>query len=126
MTLRQLLISTLIATILCWLIWFWVVIQMNPVDNGVLGLAIFYLSLFFGLLGVFFLASFGFRKIFSKFALEYRLVGVSFRQSFFFALIVVGFLFLQGLRLLNWWNVILLVLAVTAAEFFLVSVRRQI
>ncbi|MEK7653516.1 MAG: hypothetical protein AAB358_03485 [Patescibacteria group bacterium] len=126
MTLKQLLIITSIATIIFWLIWTYVLVMTDPTSSGFVGLSIFYLSLLFALIGTFFLAAFGWRKIFNKFSLEYRLVGASFRQSVFISILIVGILFLQSLNFLTWWNLILLVLAVTIFEFLLVSRRRGV
>lgn len=126
MTLKQLLLTVLFATLVLWLTWVMVLFQLDPTASGFLGLSLFYASLFFSLLGTFFLATFGWRKIFNKFSLEFRLVGVSFRQSFFFALLVVSLLFLASHGLLTWWNIIILVAAVTLLEFFFLSYKRSL
>ncbi|MEK7168053.1 MAG: hypothetical protein AAB791_03580 [Patescibacteria group bacterium] len=114
-----------IATGICWLVLVGVLFQMDPTDSGLIGLILFYASIFLSLLGTFFLSSFLWRKLFNKFALEFRLVGASFRQSFFFACLIVGVLFLQSQHFLTWWNLLLLVVAVTIIEFFCLSLRRQ-
>lgn len=124
MTLKQLIIVVLIATLACWTAWAMVLFAVNPFETNFLGFLLFFLSLFFALLGTFFLLSFGFRKLFNKFSLEYKIVGTSFRQSFFFALLVAAVLFLQGKDLLTWWNAILLVVGVAILEFFFLSARR--
>lgn len=126
MTLRQLLIVMTVATGICWLVWAGVLFQADPTDSGLIGLVFFYASLFLSLLGTFFLLSFLWRKLFNKFALEFRLVGVSFRQSFFFACLIVGVLFLQSQQFLTWWNLLLLVAAVTIIEFFCLSLKRPV
>lgn len=124
MTLKQLILTITIATLVCWAAWVMILFQVNPLETNFLGFMIFYLSLFFALLGTFFLISFGFRKLINKFSLEYKIVGTSFRQSFFFALLVVAFLFLQGNDLLTWWNMILLIVGIAVLEFFFLSARR--
>jgi len=124
MTLKQLLISVFVATAVCWLGWALVLLQIDPTANGIGGLFIFYLCLFFALCGTFFLISFGIRKIFNRSDLEYRIVATSFRQSFFFALLINGVLFLQSKNLLTWWNIILLVLGLSILEFFFLSYKK--
>jgi hypothetical protein len=126
MTLRQLLLIMALATAVCWLAWLAVLFQVDPTESGPFGLGLFYLCLFLALAGTFFLLSFTWRKIFSKFSLEYKIVGTSFRQSFFFALIVVGLFFLQSQNMLTWWNWILLILAVSIVEFFFLSSRKMV
>jgi len=125
MSLKQLIITIVIATLLCWASWLLVIFEVDPTTAGFYGLLIFYSSMFLSLLGLFFLISFGFRKLFNRLEMEYKLVGMSFRQSFFFALAVVGFFFLQSKDLLTWWNSILLVLALVILEFFFLSYRRK-
>jgi len=125
MTLKQLLLSMLVATIICWFIWAMILTQVDPTDSGSIGFALFYISLFFSLLGSFFLVSFGWRKVFTKFAMDYKLVGTSFRQSVFFAILVIGILSLQSQGLLTWWNIILIIFALTIVEGFFLSMKKQ-
>jgi len=125
MSLKQLLVIISLATSICWLIWLTVLFQVDPNTAEWPNLLIFYASLFVALIGSFFLISFIWRRLFTKFVLEYRLVGVSFRQSLFISLLVVGVLFLAGHNLLTWWNTPLLVLAVGIVEFLFMSLRRS-
>ncbi|MFA4871548.1 MAG: hypothetical protein WC610_00605 [Patescibacteria group bacterium] len=126
MTLKQLMIIMFFATMICWAIWVAVLFQIDPNESGITGFFMFYASLFFALLGSFFLASFGWRKLFSKFVMDYKIVATSFRQSIFFALLVVGILLLQSKDLLTWWNIILIIAALTIIESLFLSARRQI
>jgi len=126
MTIKQLIITVLLATIICWLAWGLVIFQVDPTASGFFGFLLFYLALFFALLGTLFLLTFFFRRIFNKLDLEYRIVAASFRQSFFFALVPVIILFLQSRSLLTWWNIILLIIALSALEFFFLTYKRQI
>lgn len=126
MNIKQLLAVVSGATILFWIIWISIVSQINPYETDFFGFALFYLTLLFSLLGTFFLASFAFRKAFNKFSLEYSIVGTSFRQSFFFALLVDSLLILQGVRMLNILNTLLLIAAIVVLEFFLLSYKKRI
>ncbi|NCN07404.1 hypothetical protein GW933_01785 [Candidatus Falkowbacteria bacterium] len=126
MNIKQLLTVVSCATILFWVIWISIVSQINPFETDFFGFLLFYLTLLFSLLGTFFLASFAFRKAFNKFSLEYSIVGTSFRQSFFFALLVDSILILQGAKMLNILNTILLVAAVVVLEFFFLSYKKRI
>lgn len=125
MNIKQLIITIIITTLICWLVWFMVLFQFDP-KEGVMGILIFYTSLFFALAGTFFLFSFTWRKLLNKLALEYKIVGKSFRQSVFFSVLAILMLFLQSQSLLTWWNIILLVLGVSILEFLFISARRSI
>jgi len=125
MKLIHLLIIVLITTLACWAGWALVLFKIDPTNSGNFGLGLFYGSLFFALFGTFFLLSFAFRKIFNHVAIEQMLVGTSFRQSFFFALIIVGVLFLQSLNFLTWWNLLILVLAIAGLEFVFLTAKKN-
>jgi len=126
MNIKQLLIVVSAATAIFWIVWLVITAQINPDDTDFFGFLLFYLTLFFSLLGTFFLVSFAYRKVFSKFSLEYNIVGTSFRQSFFLALLFVSLLILQGIEMLNIINALLLVAAVVILEFFFLSYKRRI
>lgn len=126
MNIKQLLIIISAATSIFWIVWFSVLSQIDPFTTDFFGFGIFYLTLFFALVGTFFLISFGYRKIFSKFSLEFNIVGTSFRQSFFFALLIISLLLLQGANMLNTINTLLLVAAIVILEFFFLSYKKRI
>ena len=126
MNIKQLLMVVSVATAIFWIVWLVITNQINPYDTDFFGFLLFYLTLFFSLLGTFFLISFAYRKVFSKFSMEYNIVGTSFRQSFFLALLFVSLLILQGIQMLNIINSLLLVAAVVILEFFFLSYKRRI
>jgi len=124
MTLKQLILIVLAATAICWLSWILVLNEVDPTTSGWVGLLIFYGSLFFSLLGLFFLSVLVFRRLTNKTDLEYKIVSASFRQSFFFALIIIGALYLQSKHFLTWWNIIILVLGIGILEYFFLSYKK--
>lgn len=124
MTLKQLLIIVGIATFVCGSSLAFVLFNVDPTTAGLLGLALFYSSVFFTLLGLFFIIMSAIRKLRNKTELEHIIVASSFRQSFFFSLIVIGGLFLQSKHFLTWWNMIILVLAIGIMEYFFLSFKR--
>lgn len=123
MNLKQLILIALSATSIFWLSWVLVIMEVDPDSSGWTGQLIFYGSLFFSLLGSFFLSVLLYRRITNKTDLEYKIVSASFRQSFFFALIVIGALYLQSQRFLTWWNIIILVLGIAILEYFFISYK---
>lgn len=126
MNIKQLFLVVSGATILFWLVWIMVVVKINPFETDFFGFVLFYLTLLFSLLGTFFITSFAFRKAFNKFSMEFDIVSISFRQSFFFALLVVSLLVFQGLKMLNILNTILLIAVIVVLEFFFLSYKKRI
>ncbi len=123
MTLLHYILMMVVGTLLSWGSWFYVVSTVNPLENGILGFALFYVSLTFSLAGTFAIIGFFVRTLVFKKELVFQRVLISFRQAFFFAFLVDGFLILQSLRLLTWYNLAFLVLGLTLAEFFMISRR---
>jgi len=105
MTLRQYLTIMLLATIFCWIAWWFVISNVDPFQGDGLGFFFFYLSLFLAILGTLSLLTFVVRKILSRQNLPmFRYVQKSFRDAIFIALLVVLLLFLQAQGYLHWWN----------------------
>jgi hypothetical protein len=110
-----------VGTILAFGGWIYVLFTIDPLQVNALGFVFFYFSLVLSLIGFFSLLGFGVRKIFMKKELDFRNVYVSFRQSVFISLIFVVVLLLQGQRLFTWLNVIFLIVALVALDFFILS-----
>jgi len=125
MSLRNYLVFMGISTLLCWGAWGLVIFNLAPENTGFIGLFAFYLTLLFALTGTFFFVSFIFRRFLNKESIVSRQVGLSFRQAISFAIIVLGALFLQSRGILNWGNILLLILALTVLEIFFVSRRKH-
>lgn len=123
MSLRAYLIGIFISTILCWAAWGLTILNIDPTDSGTLGLASFFGSLFFALAGTFGLIGFFTRVWLSGNEIIYENIGISFRQSFLLSLCIIGLLALQAIRMLTWWNGILLVLIIIMLEFYFMAKR---
>ncbi len=127
MGLKYYITTMILATILCWVAWFLVIFNIDPRAAGVWSFILFYLSLFLSLAGSFSVTGFVFRVFFLKNKEPYfRLVKRSFRHSLFFALLLIVALFLQSLRLLNWWNLIILILAFSFFEMSFLTERKTV
>lgn len=123
MSLKKYLILMIIGTVFSWLAWFLVVRYINPEQTGSLGFLFFYISLFLSLVGTFSLIGFLARFLLIKDKIIRNQLSISLRQSFLFTFLIIGLLFLQSKRLLTWWNIALLIMALTVLEFFLISYR---
>ncbi len=121
MTLTRYLILMAGATALCWAAWITVLDAVNPFQTDFLGFFLFYSSFSLALAGTFALIGFFIRTLVLKQELIFQKVGISFRQGIFFAILIDGFLILQSMRLLTWYNIAFLIIGLTIAEFFVIS-----
>lgn len=125
MTLRQYLILMTISAIFCWIIWGFVLYSVDPTTAGILGFVFFYFSLFLALAGTLAVLGLLLRMKFGKEELVFKTVTTSFRQATLLGLLVIGGLILKSQKLLTWWNIIFLVLALIVIEFFFISYEKK-
>jgi uncharacterized membrane protein len=71
--------------------------------------------------GTFSLLGFFIRFIFNKNKFASKQVLVAFRQSILLSVLVVVALFLQSLKLVSWWNLLILITFLTSGEIFFIS-----
>ena len=121
MTLRQYLLIMTLMTAFCWLVFGYVVFTVNPEITNNAGFGLFYFSLFASLVGSAALVGFLIRFVFLRHELIGRTVKIAFRQSFMFAFFIIAVLFLQERGLLSWLNALILIIGLSALEFFLLS-----
>lgn len=112
-----------LMTLVCWLAWVVVLFQIDPEQAGGIGLILFYVSLLFALIGTFSLFGFFMRVWFSKEQIVYRHLGISTRQSIWFAVLMVAALLLKKADFLRWWSAGLLIIFLLILEFFYLSRR---
>ncbi|MCX6796045.1 MAG: hypothetical protein NTW06_00935 [Candidatus Falkowbacteria bacterium] len=125
MTLKQYLITMIIVTLICWLIWFYIIWSVNPETTNWFGFSLFYFSLFLALSGTASIMGFFVRFVALKKELAYRLVKEAFRQSFLFAGLIIISLVLLSKGLFSWLNLLLLIIGLSALEYFLLSWQKQ-
>ncbi len=125
MTLRSYIILMLIATIACYLALAAVILFFDPLSGGLLALIFFYLSLFLALLGTFAIIGLIFRILFTSDKLIFKKVTTSFRQGIWFSLLIIVCLYLNGINLLVWKYVALLILALALLELFCISYKSK-
>ena len=121
MSLRLYLLIMTALTALCWLAFIYVIRLVNPETTNATGFFLFYLSLFFSLVGAAAIIGFLIRFVFLRHELAMAKVKVAFRQSFLFSGFVVALLALLARGLLNWLNLIILIVGLSALEFFLLN-----
>ena len=117
MTLKQYLALMTLGTVICWIALVFVIFNLDPYQSGFLGFMFFYSSLFLSVLGT--VSVLGFlirRKILKDDEIVFRHVKKTFRQAILVAIFVTVVLLMQQLRLLTWWNFILLSLLFIVLE----------
>ena len=98
-----------------------VIYNVDPERSGIIGKLLFYSVLFFSLSGIFNLFLLWVRKKTIGFDAAYSNLGLSFRQGILLSLMVTVILILQGLRMLVWWDALLVVAAVFLVELYFIS-----
>lgn len=126
MSLKKYLILMGLATLVCWLSWLTVIYYIDPIISGTVGFLCFFASLFFSLLGTSSLLGLILRLTIKRRELPYKHIGISLRQSLWFAVLITLSLALLGEKLFTWWSVGLLIIGLVILEtFFLVQFNKQ-
>lgn len=124
MNLKQFLTIMIAGALICWAMFVLVIFNIDPA-NGAVALVLFYSSLLLSLIGTLAILGSVIRIFLFKKEIIFREVKNSFRQSLLLSFLLIASLVLQSKRLLAWWNVILLVIALASLEGLLASVRKK-
>ncbi|HSR88975.1 MAG TPA: hypothetical protein VLK22_01055 [Candidatus Udaeobacter sp.] len=125
MTLRLYLILMSIGALICWLAWLFVLGNIDPQQSGFFGFIFFYTSLFLALAGTFSVIGFLIKKIILKSdQIVFHHVKSTFRQGMLAAGAIISGLILLQMKLLAWWNGILLILLFVAIEGIIFTNRK--
>lgn len=122
-------LSMLGATLLAWFAFILVINSFDPQQANAVVFIFVYLSLFLSILGTLALLGFLLRKLWPmsffgrerKKELSAKLALKSFRQALIFSVVIILALILQAAELLNWWNILLLIIFATLVEFIILS-----
>lgn len=110
-----------LSTLVFWYSWFMVLALINPSEAGVLGLAFFFVNLFFASTGSILIFSYLIHaKIFGNRS-AYKSIQTSTRQAILFSVLITVSLWLQGQDLLTWQNIIIFIAILTLIEFLFIS-----
>lgn len=121
MSLKRYLVFMAIATAICYLMLLLVLFYFDPFQAGIVAVIFFYISLGLSLIGTLSILGLVIRLYATKDKLVFKKVVNSFRQSILFAILILAALFLSSNQLLTWWNLVLLVLAVSVIELYFLS-----
>lgn len=125
MSLRAYLGFMIMATLLSAGVFGVAITVINPYKTNLLGFALFYASLFLTVMGVAAIIGFIMRFVVLRKDLAVRAVIISFRQAFLISFLVIASLVLLAHKLFSWFNVLLLIIAFSTLEFFLISLSSE-
>lgn len=115
---KSYLFGIFVLTLLAMGVWLLILFNFNPYQADLLTVITFFVSLFLWLTGIFILIGFYIKVQISNNEIIYSFISSTIRQSIILALAIVGILVLRTLRVLTWWDGILLALAVLLLELF--------
>ncbi len=122
MTLRLYLFLMFIGSLLSWTIWIFVLLNISPLSDNLIGLISFYLSLFMAIVGTFSVVGFLIKHLSMKNdEVVFRHVRRTFRQGILLGLAVILILILLSQGLLFWWNAIILIIFFIFVELIIFS-----
>lgn len=126
MRLKPFIVTIMLATILSWVAFGFVLLNVDPFHADILGFLFFYLSLFATLIGTFAVVTLFFYTTVIQFDLPvYRVVSKSLQHSAIAASVIVVLLLLQSIRVLTLWNVGLFVIAVLLGTSFYATLQAK-
>ena len=97
--------------------------NVNPFQSPFWMIMIFYLTIFLFWASLFSLIGFYLKVWATNREVIFAHLVPTLRQSMLIALVIVGLLFLQQLRVLNWWVGLLYIIAILMIEFFFRSYK---
>ncbi len=125
MNLRQYLIVMILGTILCWVSWFFVILNIDPFEATAISFVFFYISMFLAMVGTFSIFLFLFyHQIKKNNSPMYYHVQKSFRDSIIAAAFITILFYLQGSGMMNMWNFLILLAATISLSIFLIFNRK--
>lgn len=115
------LLSIFIATILGWASWLVVINNLSPFMSGYLALTLFYSSFFIALTGTFSILNYYLRITVSKHKKYFQHINTALRQGSLLSLMIVVGLVFQRLRVLTWWDALLILIIVLLIEYYFMA-----
>lgn len=92
--------------------------NVNPFQAPFWVIGLFYLMMFLFLTGVFAISGFYFKVWMSRREIIFAHLVPTLRQGAIFSFILVGLLFLEQIKVLNWWIALLFIVSILMLELF--------
>ncbi len=114
-------VTIVIATLFGWASWIVVIYKLSPFTQPFLALSLFYTSLFLALSGTFTLFFYYLRVWAAKKTIHGIQINSSLRQGALISTMLCVGLAFQRLKVLTWWDGLLLLAIVLLIEFYFMS-----
>jgi hypothetical protein len=114
-------VALFVATILGWVSWIVVLNKLSPFLSGDLALTFFYSSLFLALTGTFTVVIYYLRLALSQTENFFGNLNTALRQGALLSFMSCTGLVFQRLRVLTWWDALLLLVIVMLIEYYFMS-----
>jgi Ca2+/Na+ antiporter len=121
MTLKQYLSTIAVGTLFAWIAWGLILLNINPNETSLIGIIVFYLTLFAGNAGLFTVIGTLVRNGRKKHDDLQAMILTSLRQAILLSLLLIAALFLLRLGLLTWWVMLIVLFVIILIEFFALS-----
>lgn len=92
--------------------------NINPFDSDILTISMFFVSLFIFITGILTLIGFYIRVRVSNNEIFFANFKPSLRQATLFSLALIGILIFQSLKVLTWWDALMLTLSILLIELY--------
>lgn len=115
------LIGIIVATLLGWSSFFVVINNLSPFISGYLALSLFYSSLFIALTGTLAILNYYLRMALNKNKNNYQNLNIALRQASLLSVMVCVSLIFQRLRVLTWWDAMLMLIIIVLAEYYFMA-----
>lgn len=119
------LIGLLLSSIFSWVALFIILTKLDPVLDGTLAISLFFITLFFALTSTFALIGFYARIWWRRNEIYYQNINIAFRQGILLSIGVCGLMGLQALRVLTWWDALLLGVTIVLIEVLSLAKMEQ-
>lgn len=110
-----------IASVFGWASWGLVIHKLSPYESPAPALTLFYTSLFIALTATFALLGFYLRVWLNRDEVYFQHINIALRQGVLLSIIMCTGLLFQRLRVLTWWDGLLLVLIMILVEFYFMA-----
>lgn len=118
---RNYILAVLGASVISWISFVVVIFQMSPFSRPFLSLSLFYATLFVALSGTFSMLFYGLRRLANQTEIHNRHLNASIRQGVLISVLLVVGLGFQRLRILTWWDGLILLGIVLMIEFYFMN-----
>lgn len=99
-------------------LWLLLLMSVNPNQAPFWIIILFYLTLFIIFTSIITLVSYNLKVKANNKEVIYSQIGPSLRQSALLSIIFIGFLFLEQIKVLNWWVAGMLIIAIVLIELY--------